>query len=444
MTAQQRHTVVFGLGITGYSCVRFLNATDRLTVVDTRSAPPFAAETRAQYPSVELLLAATDGAAFASADRIVVSPGLPTSHCLLKAARDRGVPLVSDIELFAEHATAPIVGITGTNGKSTVTALTGELLRASGFDVGVGGNLGEAALDLLGPERDAYVLELSSFQLERLNAGRFAIAANLNVTPDHLDRYPDLASYAASKQRIFEGSDVAVYNRADPLTTPKLPVDRLVPVGLDAPSRDGWGIVEYGGARYLASFGERYLDVELLGIRGKHNEFNALAAMALAKAAGGDPAHWVQTLRDFKGLDHRSQTVAVIDGVTYVNDSKATNLGACVAALEGLGDARRHIVLIAGGDAKNADLSALREPVSKYVHDVVTLGKDAAAVEAAVSGVVPVHRVATLPEAVRACRSLARSGDLVLLSPACASLDMFKNFEARGREFAAAVLELRR
>ncbi len=315
---------------------------------------------------------------FAAADRIVVSPGLPTSHCLLKAARERGIPLVSDIELFSEHAAAPIVGITGTNGKSTVTALTGELLRASGLDVGVGGNLGEPALDLLGPDRDAYVLELSSFQLERLNAGRFAIAANLNVTPDHLDRYPDLASYAASKQRIFEGCDVAIYNRADPLTTPKEAVGRLVSVGLDAPSRDGWGIVEYGGERYLASFGERYLDVESLGIRGEHNEFNALAAMALAKAAGGDPASWLQTLRDFKGLEHRSQTVAVVDGVTYINDSKATNLGACVAALEGLGDTRRHIVLIAGGDAKNADLSPLREPVSKYVRHVVTLGKDAA------------------------------------------------------------------
>ncbi len=444
MTAPRRHTFIFGLGVTGYSCVRFLNATDRLTVVDTRSAPPFAEQTRAHYPNVELILAAADAGLFAGADRIVVSPGLTTSHCLLKAARDRGVPLVSDIELFAEHAAAPIVGITGTNGKSTVTALTGELLRASGFDVGVGGNLGEAALDLLSPQRDAYVLELSSFQLERLNAGRFSIAANLNVTPDHLDRYADLESYAASKQRIFDGCDVAVYNRADPLTTPKFAVDLLVSVGLDAPSRDGWGIVEYGGDRYLASFGERYLDVESLGIRGKHNEFNALAAMALAKAAGGDPAAWLQTLRAFKGLDHRSQTVAVIDGVTYVNDSKATNLGACMAALEGLGDARRHIVLIAGGDAKNADLSPLREPVSKYVRHVVTLGKDAAAVEAAVAGVVPVHRVATLPEAVRTCRSLARSGDLVLLSPACASLDMFRNFEARGREFAAAVLGLQR
>ena len=302
------------------------------------------------------------------------------------------MPLISDIELFAEHATAPIVGITGTNGKSTVTALTGELLRASGLDVGVGGNLGEAALDLLSPHRDAYVLELSSFQLERLNAGRFAIAANLNVTPDHLDRYPDVASYAASKQRIFEGCDVAVYNRADPLTTPKVAVDRLVSVGLDAPSRDGWGIVEYGGVRYLASFGERYLDVDSLGIRGKHNEFNALASMALAKAAGADPASWLQTLRNFKGLDHRTQTVAVVDGVTYINDSKATNLGACVAALEGLGEARRHIVLIAGGDAKNADLSPLREPVSKYVRQVVTLGKDAAAIESAVSGVVPLHQ----------------------------------------------------
>ncbi len=442
MNAPRRHTVIFGLGVTGYSCVRFLNGTDRLTVIDTRSAPPFAEKTRTEYPDVELILGAVDAAHFNNADRIVVSPGLPTSHCLLKKTRDRAIPLVSDIELFLEHATAPVVGVTGTNGKSTVTALTGELLRASGLDVGVGGNLGEPALDLLQPDRDAYVLELSSFQLERLNAGCFSIAANLNITPDHLDRYPDVASYAASKQRIFEGCGVAIYNRADPLTTPKAAVGRLVSIGLDAPVRDGWGIVLHHGARYLATADERLLNVESLGIHGKHNEFNALAAMALARDAGGEPSSWTQTLRDFKGLDHRSQTVAVVHGVTYVNDSKATNLGACVAALEGLGDARRHIVLIAGGDAKNADLSPLREPVSKYVRHVVTLGKDASAIESAVAGVVPVHRVSTLSEAVLKSRALARSGDLVLLSPACASLDMFRNFEARGREFAAAVLEL--
>jgi UDP-N-acetylmuramoylalanine--D-glutamate ligase len=435
----RRHTTIFGLGITGYSCVRFLHATDRLTVIDTRAAPPFARETRERYPDVELILGGARAEQFADADRIVVSPGVPTHHCLLEGARARAVPLVSDIELFLEHAQAPVVAITGTNGKSTVTALTGELLRSGGMKVGVGGNLGRAALDLLDAECDAYVLELSSFQLERLNAPRFAIAVNLNVSPDHLDRYPDLASYAASKQRIFVDCEVAIYNRADPLTVPPSRVPRRIAVGLDTPERDGWGVVEHGGRRYLATADERFLAADRLGIRGRHNEFNALAAMASARAAGGHTASWAQTLERFSGLEHRCQTVAVIRGVTFINDSKATNLGACLAALEGLGEPRRNIVLIAGGDAKNADLSPLREPVSKYVRHVITLGKDAAVVESAVSGVAPMLRVATVRDAVQQASALASDGDLVLLSPACASLDMFANFEARGREFADAV-----
>ena len=442
MNRARRHTVIFGLGITGYSCIRFLRDTDRLTVIDTRPAPPFAESTRLEYPEVELILGAPTPTHFADADRIVVSPGLRTSHCLLRRAIDRGVPLVSDIELFLQHAAAPVVGITGTNGKSTVTALTGALLRASGLDVGIGGNLGEAALDLLQPNRDVYVLELSSFQLERLNAGWFAIAANLNVTPDHLDRYPDVASYAASKQRVFQGCDVAIYNRADLLTFPSTVVGRSESIGLDAPSKNGWGIAEYAGRRYLGYADQRFSLVDDLGIRGRHNEFNAMAAMALARAAGADPASSNSTLADFKGLDHRCQTVAVVAGVKFINDSKATNLGACLAALEGLGESPKHIVLIAGGDAKNADLSPLREPIARFVRHVVTLGKDAAAIEAAIAEAVPVHRVGSLRDAVAKSHSLARGGDIVLLSPACASLDMFANFEARGREFESLVLEL--
>ncbi len=440
MTNRQTHTVVFGLGVTGFSCVRFLHATDRVTVIDTRVAPPFADRTRTQYPDVELMLGNAMPDQFVVADRIVVSPGLQTSNCLLDRARERGIPMVSDIELFLAHARAPVIGVTGTNGKSTVTALTGELLRGAGMNVGVGGNLGEAALDLLDAKRDAYVVELSSFQLERLNAGRLTIAANLNVTPDHLDRYPNVAAYAASKQRIFVDCDVAIYNRADLLTRPNS--GQGISIGLDAPELDGWGIVERDGRRYLATASERFLSVDQLGIRGRHNEFNALASMALARAAGADSGSWAHTLRTFKGLDHRCRTVAVIDGITFIDDSKATNVGACLAALEGLGEARPHIILIAGGDAKRADLSPLREPVSKYVRDVVALGQDAAVVEAAVTGAAPVHRVLTMRDAVGQARTLARDGDIVLLSPACASLDMFANFEARGRAFADAVAEL--
>ena len=268
LSGRQTHTVVFGLGTTGFSCVRFL-ARDRspdghrythsTAVCGEKRAP----NTRA----VELILGDATPDRFVAADRIVVSPGLRTSSCLLELARARGIPLVSDIELFLAHARAPVIGVTGTNGKSTVTALTGELLRGAGMNVGVGGNLGEAALDLLDAARDAYVVELSSFQLERLNAGRFQIAANLNVTPDHLDRYPDMAAYAASKQRIFVGCDVAIYNRADALTRPKS--GRGISIGLDAPESDSWGIVEQDGRRFLASGHERLLAVDELGIRGR-------------------------------------------------------------------------------------------------------------------------------------------------------------------------------
>ncbi len=441
MGSAARHTVIFGLGITGYSCLRFLRATDRITVVDTRASPPFAAATRAQFPDVELILGPVAPEHLAHADRIVVSPGVPTNHCLLRRAVERDVPLLSDIELFLTHATAPVLGITGTNGKSTVTALTGALLQAAGRNVGVGGNLGKPALDLLDASRELYVLELSSFQLERLGSGHFDIAANLNITPDHLDRYPDVATYAQAKQRIFVGCDVAIFNRADALTAPPVTsACRRVSIGLDAPPPGGWGIVETGGSRSLASADAALLAVAELGVRGRHNELNALASLALAHEAGCARERWYETLRDFKGLEHRCQTVAVIGGVTFINDSKATNLGACVAALEGLGEARRHIVLIAGGDAKNADLAPLRDVVGRFVRWIITLGKDAAAVADAVGDAAPIRRVATMNEAVAAAHEIARAGDLVLLSPACASLDMYTNFEARGRDFADAVL----
>jgi UDP-N-acetylmuramoylalanine--D-glutamate ligase len=441
MVDTRRHTAIFGLGITGYSCLRFLAASDRLTVVDTRAMPPFGAAARAAFPHVEYQLGTATGAQLAATDRVIVSPGVPLTHCLLRSARERGIPLISDIELFLEHAAAPVIGITGTNGKSTVTALTGTLLRAAGRNVGVGGNLGEPALDLLDAARDGYVLELSSFQLERLGAGRFQIGVNLNVTADHFDRYADLAGYAASKQRIFVDCDTAIFNRADPLTTPAASlICRRVSVGLDEPNQHSWGIVERDGIDHLGRRDAPLMPVGELGIRGRHNQFNALAALAAAAEFGADAVTAV--LREFKGLPHRCQTVAVVDGVTFVNDSKATNVGACAAALEGLGETRRHIVLIAGGDAKGADLTPLREVVGRFVHHIVTLGRDAEIVERALASAAPVQRVGVMSEAVLFARSVARRGDLVLLSPACASLDMYANFEARGRDFEHAVAEL--
>ncbi len=439
-----RHSLVFGLGITGLSCLRYLAASDQLTLVDTRPAPPLLAQARQQFPAVTMHCGVVDPALFTQVDRIIVSPGLPLEHPWLDAARAAGVPLASDIALFLDAVQAPVIGITGTNGKSTVTTLTAALLRASGFSVAVGGNLGEPALDLLSSPAEIYVLELSSFQLERLQDECLALGAVLNVSPDHMDRYPTLAAYAAAKQRIYQGARVAVHNRADALTAPPAAVPQCISVGLDQPpGPQEWGIADIAGHASLCRGGDAVLPLAELAMHGRHNEFNALAALALATAAGADPARCAEVLRSFPGLDHRCQLVGQHQGVRFINDSKATNVGATVAALEGLGD--RHqagIILIAGGDAKNADLQPLREPVRRWVREVVLLGKDAPALAAALDGVCPVHRVASLEAAVACAAALARRGDIVLLSPACASLDMFTNFEARGRAFAAAVAAL--
>jgi UDP-N-acetylmuramoylalanine--D-glutamate ligase len=434
------HTIIVGLGTTGYSCLRYLAARERVTVVDTRATPPRLDEARRAYPHVEIVTSAGDPALLSQADRIVVSPGVALTHPLLADARTAGVPITSDIGLFCAAVERPVVGITGTNGKSTVTVLAGELLNAAGLRAVVGGNLGEPALDLLAHAADIYVLELSSFQLERLHDEALTIAAVLNVSPDHMDRYASMEAYAAAKQRIFRGARVAIYNRADPRTYPEADVPQQVSVGLDRPDDASWGIAVHAGEPALCQGRCTVLPLSELALQGRHNQFNALAAAALATAAGADPAHFPQVLRTFRGLDHRCQLIADVGGVRYINDSKATNVGAAIAALEGLGDAtRRHIRLIAGGDAKGADLTLLRDSVARYVCRLYLLGKDAQALENALGDLVPVTRVASIEAAVCAARKDAGAGDVVLLAPACASLDMFSNFEARGRVFAAAV-----
>jgi UDP-N-acetylmuramoylalanine--D-glutamate ligase len=436
------HTVIFGLGATGYSCLRFLHGQEPLIVIDTRSTPPNLETARAEFSDVEFVCGRLAPGLLRDARRVIVSPGISMSHCWLDEARSAGVSLQSDIGLFFEHARAPVIGITGTNGKSTVTALVGELLAAAGVNAGVGGNLGRPALDLLDDTREAYVLELSSFQLERLARIDVAVAAILNISPDHLDRYPDLAAYVASKHRIYQTCRRAVFNRADALTEPG-GVEERISVGLDEPLGENWGIRERGARRYLAHGDMCVEDASALRIRGRHNEFNALAALAIVEGLQPVAGKQLAALRAFQGLPHRCVLIGERGGVAFIDDSKATNLGACLAALEGLGDAgRRHIVLIAGGDAKGIDLSPLREPIARYVHTLVTLGKDGPMLADVVAGVVAVVRVADMGEAVRSAYAAARSGDLVLLSPACSSLDMFANFEARGREFAACLQAL--
>ena len=440
MPETNRHTVIFGLGVTGYSCLRFLHGRDRLTVVDTREKPPFIEEAQREFPDVGYVCGEIPEGVFADADRVIVSPGVALDAGELDEAHRLGILLVSDIGLFCAEADAPIVAITGTNGKSTVTALVGHLCEVAGIAAGVGGNIGEAALDLLREDHDLYVLELSSFQLERLDEESFSVAAVLNVSADHLDRYANFGAYVRSKRRVYRGCQIAVYNREDADTQPGSGVEVQFSFGLSAPAGEDFGVLEIDGERWFAVGDRQLAPVSALRLKGRHNERNALAALALVHAAGIDARRVCGALGSFIGLAHRCQLVVEADGLTYIDDSKATNVGATLAALVGLGDEnRRHIVLIAGGDAKGADLSPLAAAVERTVKAVVLLGRDAPLLAAVLKDVVPVHHAADMEQCVAIAKSVASKGDVVLLSPACASLDMFDNFEARGRAFEAAV-----
>jgi len=431
-------TAIIGLGITGLSCLRYLHGRDELTVLDTRAQPPNAEAARREFPGADYRFG-VEQFDYAGVDRVIVSPGLDLDSALVQGARAAGCELVSDIDLFCEAADAPVIAITGTNGKSTVTSLVGHLLTALGRSPGVGGNLGEPALSLLDPQRDCYVIELSSFQLERLGDQSFDAATILNVSDDHLDRHGSIAAYAASKQRIYRNVRLAVANRDDPRTLPDVPVDRLVTFGLDTPGADDWGVVD----GCLSHGSEAVLPVCDLPIAGRHNALNALAAFALVWSDGTDVQVLGTAARSFAGLPHRCERVAEVRGVSYVDDSKATNVGAAIAALQGLGDERQpRLVLIAGGEGKGADFSPLKEVVRSYVKHVVLMGTDAALIECALDSVVPVSRVSSMTAAVARAGEVARRGDIVLLSPACASFDMFRNFSDRGERFAAAVREL--
>ncbi|SDO99260.1 UDP-N-acetylmuramoyl-L-alanine--D-glutamate ligase [Pseudomonas jinjuensis] len=445
LIASDHFRIVVGLGKSGMSLVRFLARLGvPFAVADTRENPPELATLRTQFPQVEVRCGELDVEFLCRARELYVSPGLSLRTPALAAAAAQGVKMSGDIDLFARHAKAPIVAITGSNAKSTVTTLVGEMAAAAGMRVAVGGNLGTPALDLLADDVELYVLELSSFQLEaceRLNA---EVATCLNVSEDHMDRYAGMADYHLAKHRIFRGAKQVVVNRADPLSRPLIADN--VPCwtfGTNKPDFKAFGLIEEDGEKWLAFQFDRLMPASELKIRGAHNQSNALAALALGHAVGLPFASMLATLRGFTGLPHRCQWVGERKGVNFYDDSKATNVGAALAAIEGLGaDIDGKLVLLAGGDGKGADFSDLRAPVAKYCRAVVLLGRDAELVGSALGDVLPQVRVKTLEEAVQRAAELAEPGDAVLLSPACASLDMFKNFEERGRLFARAVEEL--
>lgn len=436
---------VFGLGRTGLSCARFLAARGlQVVVLDTRADPPELAALAAELPQVEVrcgpaLPAALDPATM----HLVLSPGVPLDHPLVAGARTAGCEILGDVELFARHARAPIAAITGSNGKSTVTTLVARMLAAAGRSVRAGANLGTPALDLLiGGEPDIYVLELSSFQLELTQRLAPRVACLLNLSSDHLDRHGSFEAYAAAKARIFEGAEAAVLNADEPAVAACAErVSRVRWVTQGEPAEGQYGVARRSGERWLVEGARPLLATHELRIRGRHNEFNALAAIAIADELGVPRAVQLAALRDFPGLPHRCALVAERGGVAWYNDSKGTNVGAANAAIAGI-FAGGSGVLIAGGQGKGADFRELRAALAGRVHTAILIGLDAPRLAAAIEDIVAVRFATGMREAVGLAAAAVAPGECVLLSPACASLDMFENYEARGRAFEEAVHEV--
>ena len=448
---KDKQVLVLGLGDTGLSALRWLNRQGaRLSVADTRNNPPGVEALKAELPQVQLYTGAFTAAMFAGADLIVASPGVPLSEPEIQAAIQRGVTVVGDVELFAQYrpASAKVIAITGANGKTTVTTLVGEMCKTAGLKTIVAGNIGLPVLDALGMETpDVYVLELSSFQLETTSNLVVDAATMLNLSEDHMDRYASMQDYAIAKARIFYNAKLQVLNRDDAwsmlMARAKLPqVTFGIEVNQEHAGEDelSYGLRNVDGELWLSCGEHDLMNVRDLKISGLHNAANALAAIALCRGVGIDYVPIIQTLYNFKGLPHRVEWVTNIDDVDYFDDSKGTNVGATCAALSGLS---QKVVLIAGGDGKGQDFSPLKQPVSDNARAVVLIGRDAPLIENSLleTGVALYH-AADLPEAVNIARKLAQAGDAVLLSPACASFDMFKNYVHRAEVFVAAVKRL--
>lgn len=445
IAGKEKMYAIAGLGKTGVSVARYLFAHDLpFVITDSRNDPPGLAEIKAFAPTVACSLGVLDAEMLMNADIVVLSPGLSLQEPAVAAARRAGVDVIGDIELFVRAARAPIIAITGANGKSTVTALTTHLLNKAHKSALMGGNIGIPALDLLSqPEPDFYVLELSSFQLETTHNLHAAAATILNISEDHMDRYASIIDYAKAKARIYHHAKVAVVNAEDRETwRDQEQAGRVTSFAL-LDQRANYFVDTINGQRWLMVDGHPFLGLEHLPLAGDHNATNALAAIALCAAVGVPLAQLDAGLRTFTGLPHRCVLVRELNGVRYYNDSKATNVGAALAAINGLGESLvGKLVVIAGGDAKGQDLSPLTPALNAYACAVVVLGRDAALLADIVPASVTLKIVASIEDAVLTAANMAQTGDAVLLSPACASLDMFRNYEERGDRFSAAVMQL--
>ncbi|TJY65159.1 UDP-N-acetylmuramoyl-L-alanine--D-glutamate ligase [Sinimarinibacterium sp. CAU 1509] len=438
-----QRVLVVGLGVSGTSALRYLAACGaQLVVTDSRAAPAGIDVLRTQFPEVEFHLGSFSAPQPLTQFKLaVLSPGVSLDEPFVAALRDAGVEIVGDIELFARAAGAPVIGITGSNGKSTVTTLVGEMARAAGLRTAVGGNLGTPALDLLADDVELYVLELSSFQLETTQHLHCVAATVLNLSQDHLDRHHTMAHYAAVKARIFEHCDTAVVNRDDPQVMAMLAPSaghRVLSFGTDMPLLPRqYGLLQHGGDYTLTDAERSFtLDDSELGIFGLHNLSNALAALALTEAAGIERAACLQALRQFRGLPHRCEFVRELDGVRYFNDSKGTNVGSTLAALNGL---PALIVWLGGGQGKGQSFAPLREALAGKGRAAIVFGEDAERIESDVFGALPIYREPDMSAALARARTLAQPRDQVLLSPACASFDQFRSYVDRGDQFRAMV-----
>ncbi len=440
--ATARKDLVVGLGNTGLSIARYLKRSDvDAMFFDSREQPPGIEDLDKVWPDAEVLLG--DIKLPRGVERIIASPGISDSHPLLAKARESKIEVVSDIELFARDAKAPFVAVTGSNGKSTVTTLLYYMCLADGRETLAGGNLGEPALDLLNlPTPDLYVLELSSFQLHRTQSLPAEVAVLLNVSPDHLDWHADEAEYRESKYRIFREAEAAVINRADEEAAMHAGgCKRVISFGADAPQDGHFGLREDEDRIYLARGETLLLAVDELGMYGAHNQLNALAALAAGDLLGLELPAMLQVLAEFPGLPHRMQFAGRIGGVNYINDSKATNVAAAVASVKSVDDM---LVLIAGGEGKGGDFSELSEAVDGKLRAAILIGTDAERIARSLDTVMPVHFAENMSSAVAMAADCAERGDTVLLAPACASFDQFRNYMARGDAFCEAVGALRR
>ena len=451
-----KKVLVLGLGDTGLSCARWLAARGaQVSVADSRAAPPHAARLAEWLPQVPLFTGPFADAHLQAAEMLVVSPGVPLADPAVARAIAAGIEAVGDVELFARAIRAlntqrehpmRVIAITGSNGKSTVTAMVGDMCRMAGLSTCVAGNIGLPVLDALyeieqgvAPPPQVWVLELSSFQLETTSSLNADAATVLNLSEDHMDRYPDMDAYAAAKARIFGGDGVQVVNRDDARSLAMaLPGRHVVSFGLDrSPQNENFGLCE----DELCVGGDMLMLLSALPVAGLHNAANALAALALTRVLGLPMEALLRGLVHFKGLPHRVEKVAEIEGVTYYDDSKGTNVGATEAALYGMGS--RKAVVILGGDGKGQDFGPLKAAVEANARAVVLIGRDAALIGAAIAGSgVDTFTAASLPEAVARAHGLAQPGDAVLLSPACASFDMFRNYVHRAEVFVEAVQKL--